>query len=113
MARRLCRPQRKSQKGQSIVEVAVAMPLLLILVIGIIEFGIVFATYLAVTNAAREGAIFASIYPKLADSSCGKTPHDDGDGNILCNGSDDNDSYDYAASGSTTVTVWEEYTTRV
>jgi Flp pilus assembly protein TadG len=46
----------KNHKGQSLVEFAIILPLLLLLVIGIIEFGMMLNSYLAINNAAREGA---------------------------------------------------------
>lgn len=45
----------KNQKGQSIVELALVLPILLLLLFGIIEFGRVFNAYLIVTNASRDG----------------------------------------------------------
>jgi len=42
--------------GQSIVEFALILPLFLVLVFGIIEFGRAYIVYVTVTNAAREGA---------------------------------------------------------
>lgn len=47
---------RKSQKGQAIVEMALVLPILLLIVFGIMEFGRVFNAYLVITNASREGA---------------------------------------------------------
>lgn len=46
----------RNQKGQSLVEFAIILPLLLLLVMGIIEFGMMLNSYLAINNAAREGA---------------------------------------------------------
>lgn len=42
--------------GQSIVEFALILPLFLVLVFGVIEFGRAYIVYVTVTNAAREGA---------------------------------------------------------
>ena len=47
---------RKKEKAQALVEFAFVLPLLLLLMVAIIEFGIVFYTQMAVTNAAWEGA---------------------------------------------------------
>lgn len=44
------------QSGQSAVEFALVLPLLLILLLGIIEFGLVLYDKAVITNAAREGA---------------------------------------------------------
>jgi Flp pilus assembly protein TadG len=50
------------ERGQAMVEfVAVLLPLLLI-VVGIIQFGLLFGANVTLTNAAREGARAATIY---------------------------------------------------
>jgi Flp pilus assembly protein TadG len=46
----------KNEKGQSLVEFAILLPLLLLLLMGILEFGIMLNSYLTINNAAREGA---------------------------------------------------------
>ncbi len=46
----------RGTRGQALVELALILPVLLLLVFGIIEFGRVFHGYLVVTQAAREGA---------------------------------------------------------
>ena len=45
-----------NQKGQAMVEMALLLPILLLLFMGIFEFGRVMNAYLVVNNAAREGA---------------------------------------------------------
>jgi Flp pilus assembly protein TadG len=46
----------KNQKGQALVEFAVILPLLLLIIMGIIEFGLMLNSYLTVRNVSREGA---------------------------------------------------------
>lgn len=46
----------KNQKGQALVEFTIILPILLILVMGILEFGMMLNSYLSIENAAREGA---------------------------------------------------------
>lgn len=46
----------KDQRGQSLVELALVLPLLLVLLAGVLEFGRIFHDYLIITNASREGA---------------------------------------------------------
>jgi hypothetical protein len=46
----------RSIRGQAIIEFALMLPLLLIIVLGIIEFGVLFYDKAVVTNASREGA---------------------------------------------------------
>lgn len=46
----------KLETGQSLVEFAIMLPILLLVVMGIIEFGFIMNSYLTLQNAAREGA---------------------------------------------------------
>lgn len=50
-----------SEKGSSSVEFALILPVLILILFGIIQFGFVFNNYLAVTHAAREGARLAAV----------------------------------------------------
>jgi Flp pilus assembly protein TadG len=50
-----------SKKGQSLVEFALVLPLLILLLVSIIEFGFIFNSYLTINNAAREGGRVASL----------------------------------------------------
>ena len=49
----------RSASGAEFVEFALAFPLLMFVVMGIIDFGIMFQQYEVITNAAREGARIA------------------------------------------------------
>lgn len=51
----------KDHLGQALVEMALVLPILLMLMFGIIEFGRVYASYLMVNHASREGARAASV----------------------------------------------------
>lgn len=53
--------------GQSIVEVAVVVPFLLLMLLALFEMGQVFTAYIALINAAREGCTFAALYPDVSD----------------------------------------------
>jgi hypothetical protein len=44
------------ESGAELIEFALVLPLLLLVVLGIIDFGFLFQRYEVVTNAAREGA---------------------------------------------------------
>jgi Flp pilus assembly protein TadG len=58
-------------QGQSLVEVALCLPLLLLIVIGIVDIGRVYAYKAATTNAAREAAIHAARDPQTTmDDIC-------------------------------------------
>ena len=51
----------KSEKGASAVEFALILPILLMLVFAIFEFGIAYNNYISLTHAAREGARLAAV----------------------------------------------------
>lgn len=51
-----------SEKGQSAVEFALVLPLLLVLLLGIIEFGWFLNAKITITGAAREGARYLAIH---------------------------------------------------
>jgi Flp pilus assembly protein TadG len=46
----------KNENGQALVEFAIILPILLLLIMGIFEFGMLLNSYLTIQNAAREGA---------------------------------------------------------
>jgi Flp pilus assembly protein TadG len=46
----------RSERGAEVVEFALVLPMLLLLGLGICDFGMLFQRYEVVTNAAREGA---------------------------------------------------------
>ena len=47
---------RRGERGAALVEAAITVPLILVLCVGIFEFGRAFQTWQVLTNAAREGA---------------------------------------------------------
>jgi len=48
--------QFRSEKGQSLTEFALALPILVLLLFAVIQFGIVFNNYVTLTDATRAGA---------------------------------------------------------
>jgi len=51
--------RRERNSGQELVEFAIVFPVLMLLLLGIIEFGRIVYSYNAISNAAREGARLA------------------------------------------------------
>ncbi|MFD1020639.1 TadE/TadG family type IV pilus assembly protein [Thalassobacillus hwangdonensis] len=51
----------KSRSGQSLVELALILPILLIILFGIVDFGRLFHAYLTIDHAGREAARAASV----------------------------------------------------
>jgi Flp pilus assembly protein TadG len=52
----------KSQKGAVAVEFALVLPLLLLLVFGVLEFGLIMSAKGVITHASREGARLGVVY---------------------------------------------------
>ena len=55
-------PPARRARGQSLVEFALVLMPLFLLILGIIQFGLIFNSYVTMTNAAREGARTGTIY---------------------------------------------------
>ena len=55
--------QATSERGQSMIEMAVAFVVLLILIAGVTDLGRAFFTYMALRDAAQEGAAYGSMNP--------------------------------------------------
>lgn len=51
------------RNGQSLVEFAIVVPLLVLVIVGIFELGRAFFAYIAITNAAREGVRMYTFTP--------------------------------------------------
>ena len=51
-------------RGQSLVEFALCLPLLMLIFAGIFDLGRAFNAYIIITNAAREGAYYGSLNPQ-------------------------------------------------
>jgi Flp pilus assembly protein TadG len=49
----------KSERGAELIEFALVLPMLLLIVLGIVDFGFLFQRMQVMTNAAREGARIA------------------------------------------------------
>src|SRR3954470_5531521 len=64
MARRLT-----SQRGAAIIETALTLPLILLVSVGIFEFGRAFETWEVLVNAAREGARVAVLPNPVAGAA--------------------------------------------
>ncbi len=57
----------RSQRGQSLVEFAIIVPILLTLVMGIVQLGLVYNNWVTLTDATRAGARQAAVSRGLAD----------------------------------------------
>lgn len=53
---------RKREDGQATVEFALVIPILILLIFGMMDFGWLFFNKLQINNASREGARYAAIH---------------------------------------------------
>ena len=60
-------PPTHPERGQSMVEFAISAIVVIILLVAIADLGRAFFTYLALRDAAQEGALYASICPTNLD----------------------------------------------
>jgi Flp pilus assembly protein TadG len=81
--RRLLRTLRESDAGQSLVEFSMILPIFLILLFALVDFGRGFYSWMVITNAAREGARAAAVQSdaatvdsKIYGSFCASYPSD-------------------------------------
>jgi Flp pilus assembly protein TadG len=58
---------RRRQRGQSLAEFAIVMPIFLVLVMGIVDFGMGLKSWISITNAAREAARWGAIHCSSGD----------------------------------------------
>ena len=65
---------RGSETGQSLVEFSLLLMPLFLILLGIIQFGFIFNTYVTMTNAARDAARLGTIY--VYDRSLTKAQND-------------------------------------
>ena len=56
------RKLKKNEKGQAFVELAIVLPLLLMILCGIIDYGWIFTNQNTIDHCAREGARYAIIH---------------------------------------------------
>ena len=90
--KQLKRGIRKGEKGQSLAEFVLVLPIFLILVFAIIDFGLGFHAWLTITNSAREGARLGAVRAPAA-GGCDNDPSTQA-GNIDCRVRETADSLD-------------------
>jgi len=59
--------QFRPEKGQSLTEFALALPILVLLLFAVIQFGIVFNNYVTLTDATRAGARKGAVSRQATD----------------------------------------------
>lgn len=70
----LRRRARNRERGAVAVEAALVTPVVLLLIVGILEFSFILRDYVAVSSVVRVGARIASANPGAGPASCTPTP---------------------------------------
>lgn len=61
------RVRTRNEQGQTLVETAIVLPVLLMVLFAILEFGVAFRDYMALTDAVRVGARKGAVSRELPD----------------------------------------------
>jgi hypothetical protein len=73
--RRLLQIRPRGRAGQSLVELAISLTVMLLLLVGAVSFGMAFFSYVAMRDAAQEGALYGSFNPYVdSDNDGAYTP---------------------------------------
>ena len=85
-ARRLVspRPHHRHPRGQALVELAIILPVLLLLVVAAIDLGRLFYAQIAVEGAAREGALYAAVLADDPTAFQNGAPCDPATNKVMC-----------------------------
>ena len=73
----------RNEKGTSIIEFAIILPLLIILIFGMVEFSVLFYDKAVITNASREGARGGTVYRSDPNIEPPNDPYDPFDCNQI------------------------------
>ncbi len=71
---------RRSHSGSAVVELALILPFLLLLIVGVVDYGRAFYTSITVANAARAGAEYGASDPAFSGDTIGMKNFAQGDG---------------------------------
>jgi hypothetical protein len=61
--------ERKHEKGQSLVEFALSLPILILILSGLIDIGRVYVAYIFLEEAAAEAALYISLNPECVEEA--------------------------------------------
>jgi Flp pilus assembly protein TadG len=108
MTHKLSKTNEHPKLGQSLIEVALALPILVMLLLGLLDFGRAFFTLVALHDAADEGASYASISPndmagiqlRTAEASTSLIPIEESNVNVV---------YPAAVTAGAPITVTVDY----
>ena len=65
----------RARPGQNLVELALVLPVLALILLGALDLGRVFFSYVQLTNAVREGANYGRVNPTAVNDSASADPY--------------------------------------
>ena len=68
----MSRLRRRGERGQGLVELALALPIFILVVMGIVDFGMCLRAYVLVNNSSREVARYAIVCPSILNDDAVK-----------------------------------------
>ena len=74
------RPRGGRERGQSLVELAISLTAMMLLLSGAVSFGMAYFSYVAIRDAAQEGALYGSFNPCIDVNLNAKCEADLGEG---------------------------------
>ena len=95
----------RGRRGQSLVELAAAFPLLLLLVAGVLDLAHVFSEASIVANAAREGARYGATQPNDSSGIQNRVVQEAAGAPLTLTTSEVHVTYDPGASSGSALTV--------
>ena len=102
---------RRRQRGAAAVELAFILPFLMLLIFGIIEFGVMFYDKAVITNASREGAragitgLGNAEIQQIVENYCNNNLVNLGGDDVFDPGTDANDTLTISMVGSNDLSV--------
>ncbi len=69
------RRSQRSDRGAALVEFAIVFPVFIVLLLGVVDFGVNFGDKVLTSNAAREAARQGAVSQVGSDSTCGLDPN--------------------------------------
>jgi hypothetical protein len=108
--------ERHRAAGQSLVEFSMMLIFLTVLLVGVLDLGRAYMTYLALKDAASEGAYFGSAFPQCVDADGINSHYGDGSPNYGSPGCADPNNIPYRIRNSSPtggLVEWTPETSRI
>ncbi|MGQ9493012.1 MAG: TadE/TadG family type IV pilus assembly protein [Anaerolineae bacterium] len=102
--------ERRNVLGQSLVEFALCLSLLIMILLGVFDLGRAFQAYIVITNAAREGAYYGAMHPSDSNGIVTRVISEAQGSGIALNANNVSISSTGISGTPMCVTVWYDFT---